>query len=1015
MEGSLEFRILGPLEAWAGRTRIPLHGPRQEIALATLIVDAGRIATFDQLVDAVWDRPPPTARRQVQDLVTRLRRRLVAHGGPEDVITTHRLGYVLRVEPGTLDAERFEHLVRTGRQGAAANPAGSVAALQAALALCRGPTLAGIDSRTLRPAIARWEETRLAVREELLALELALGGHHALVGELAALVAEHPARERPLELLMLALHRAGRSPEALAAYRRFRQLLAHGEGLDPGPALQDLHRAILRADPVLDLEAAADPGMAASPARPPNQLPATIVDFVGRDKELQQLQALLTERAAGPGACVIVSVSGMAGVGKTALAVRAGQELHGQFPGGCLYADLGGDAPADPLAVLGSFLRAYGIASQTLPDGLDERAALYRSVVAGRRVLVVLDDAAAERQVRPLLPGGDAAVLATSRHPLAGLAGVRLMPLETLPVPDGLALLAKVAGRERLAGTQRPAGTERSAGGDRDAVPARAAERLVALCGNLPLAIRVAGVRLAVQHSLTAEALAAQLDDERSRLDELSIADLDVRASIELSCRRLPPSHARLFGLLCLLPLDSYPAWLADALLDAAPAMARRRLEGLREAQLASPAGPQRYRLHDLIRLHGSERIRAAEPRAARRAAVERAYRALLDRVREANQRLPCRPIPVSAPGAPVPEPVPDPVAWFEIERDNVLRAIEHAARLGRLDLAVRLALSMVNFWMLRGYVDDWDRAYRVVLAAGAGQKLADPEEAALRLGYGTLLRYRDRNSEALPHLRRAYRRYRSCGDNQGAAAAATSWSVAANLLGRTRVADAALIAALRLFDALPAPTPASGYALLARHFDASPQGMAAVERALEIFTTLNERWGEAEAHTTLGARLSDLGRPDDAATHLRRSAAIYRSLGDRLNQTEAELYLARVHLRAGATEQAEPLVDRALHTSRALHHSWGEATSMRLLGQLRLDRGRFLQARSYLEQSVAILRDTGQQRPLALALNLLARAAQGGGDRATALASGREAYEIFSRLGRPEAEDLATWLSTHG
>jgi DNA-binding SARP family transcriptional activator/tetratricopeptide (TPR) repeat protein len=943
MEGSLEFRILGPLEAWAGRTRIPLHGPRQEIVLATLIVDAGRTVTFDQLVDAVWDRPPPTARRQVQDLVTRLRRTLVAHGGPEDSITTHRPGYVLRVEPGTLDAERFEHLVRTGRQGAAADPDGSVAALRAALALCRGPTLAGITSRALRPAVARWEETRLAVREELLALELALGGHHALVGELAALVAEHPDRERPLELLMLSLHRAGRSPEALAAYRRFRQHLAHGEGLDPGPALQDLHRAILRADPVLDLDAAADPGEAASPARPPNQLPATIVDFVGRDKELQQLRALLTERAAGPGACVIVSVSGMAGVGKTALAVRAGQDLYGQFPGGCLYADLGGDAPADPLAVLGSFLRAYGIASQTLPDGLDERAALYRSVVAGRRVLVVLDDAAAERQVRPLLPGGDAAVLVTSRHPLAGLAGVRLMPLETLPVPDGLALLAKVAGRERLAGTQR------SAGGERSAVPARAAERLVALCGNLPLAIRVAGVRLAVQDSLTAQALAAQLEDERRRLDELSIADLDVRASIELSCRRLPPGLARLFGLLCLLPLDSYAAWLADALLDAAPATARPRLEELREAQLSSPAGPERYRLHDLIRLHGSERIRAAEPRAARRAAVERAYGALLDRVRAANQRLPCRPIPVSAPGAPVPEPVPDPVAWFEIERDNVLRAIEHSARLGRLDLAGRLASSMVNFWMLRGYVDDWDRAYRVVLDAGAIQELAAPDEAALRLGYGTLLRYRDRNREALPHLRRAYRRYRSCDDNQGAAVAATSWSIAANLLGRTRIADAALTVALRLFDAIATPTPGAGYALLARHFDASEQGLAAIEQALKIFTVLDERWGEAEAHTTLGARLSDLGRPDEAASHLRRSAAIYRSLGDRLNQTEAELYLARVHLRAGATEQANHLVDGALRTSRALHHSRGEATALRLLGQLCLARGRVLQARSYL------------------------------------------------------------------
>src|SRR5215467_4960590 len=613
MPAPLAFHVLGPLQVTRAGAPVTLGGPRERVLLAALLVEHGRVVSVDGLAQALWgDHPPATARHQVAIGVSRLRKALAAAGAGRDVIATCAPGYL--VAGGWLDARCFEERARQARDALAAGDREEAARLlRAALSLWRGPALNGIDRPFAEIEAARLEERRLMVTEEHVGLELDLGRHEELVGELFALVRAHPLRERLRGLLMLALHRAGRRAEALTVYQDGRRQLVETLGVEPGPQLRAMHQALLRDEPAWDGDRpprrAGDPAAGGDQAGHippvPAQLPPDVRGFTGRRAELDALDELAAiPQAAANGAgerpLPIGIVAGVAGVGKTGLALHWGHRAMHRFPDGQLYADLRGyDAHREPLppgAALDGFLRALGVPGEQIPGGLDERAALFRSALHGRQVLIVLDNARTPEQVRPLLPGSSSClVLVSSRDRLDDLVaceGARLYALGVLHLGEASDLLGRMAGDRRID-------------------PATAG-RIAVLCDRLPLALRIAAARLAIHPDGAAADLADRLADEQRRLAELSQAHRGVRASFALSYRELPARAATLFRLLGLLDAADFAAWAAAALLDAATREAEDLLDQLVQAGLLEVAGRDgagqvRYRLHDLMRLYARE------------------------------------------------------------------------------------------------------------------------------------------------------------------------------------------------------------------------------------------------------------------------------------------------------------------------------------------------------------------------------------------------------------------------
>ncbi|MFE7531843.1 BTAD domain-containing putative transcriptional regulator [Kitasatospora sp. NPDC057542] len=625
----MEFRILGSLEVWTGDgRRVPSEGSRQERLLAALLLNAGSSVPVARLVDAVWDeRPPATATRQVRNLAGLLRRRF-AEADPDapPVLLTDGRGYRITLTGHRLDARDFTDRLALARgEAAAGRTPDAVDGLRAALALWRGPALDGLAADTDVPGAVALDELRLTAWEECLDLELALGRHRAAVPELTALVADQPLRERFTGQLMRALHGSGRTPEGLAAYRRFAERLADELGLDPGPGLRALHLELLATEPVpaaspraeeAPTPAAVPPAQAPPP--PPAQLPPALATFVGRSTELRVLDSLLTAPAppeTGPAAAVC-AVSGPAGVGKTTLAVDWAHRVRDRFPDGQLYADLHGyslDAPLAPHTVLARFLRALGVPRDRIPTAPDEAAALYRSLLAERRLLVVLDNARDAEQVRPLLPGTpDCRTVVTSRTRLDGLAvrnGARPLVLDVLPARQALELLARIIGEHRTRAEPR------------------AAAELTAACGRLPLALAVTASRLAACPDRSLTDHAAELLDAETRLSALQIEGDDtsaVRAAFDLSYRSLPAEARALLRLLTLVPAVGIGSDAAAALAGAPAAAVRPVLDRLAAAHLLTLEERDRYRLNDLLRLYAAERCSVETSAAERRSALER-------------------------------------------------------------------------------------------------------------------------------------------------------------------------------------------------------------------------------------------------------------------------------------------------------------------------------------------------------------------------------------------------------
>jgi DNA-binding SARP family transcriptional activator len=632
----MEFRILGPFEARRDGRCLSL-APRQQGLLAALLLRANQVLSADQLIDQLWGASPPTAARNALHSHIRRLRRMLEPFGDDTQLLSYRPGYVLKVGSHRLDLHAFEELVARGREARMGGDLErTVACLGAALALWRGPALAGIAAEGLRRVdVPRLEEWRLTVLEERIHAELVLGHHGELIGDLTALTAEYPFRERLHQQLMLALYRTGRQAEALTDYRKLREVLVEQLGIEPSPNLQQLQRAILVNDPALTSPAreppAASPPAQRPPTRalepggrslpvvlaPPRQLPPDIVPFTGRSIELQALSALL-HQPENKNVVPIAAIHGAPGVGKSALAIHFAHQVRARFPHGQLYVDLHGANPdlnaLEPDEVLGRFLRALGISGMDVPAQVEEQAALLRSLLTAKRVLVVLDNAHSASQVSPLLPASPGtAVLVTSRQCLVDLDGAAHLQLEVLAPGESVALLARLSGASRV-----------------DAEP-QAAAAIVKLCGYLPLAVRIAGVRLAARPSWPLSVLAARLVDEHHRLDELEAASLAARASFEPTYRHLDAnprpgrfSDAHAFRLLALLEGRDFGVPVVTALLDQPHDVAAAALERLVDAHLLENPVPGCYRFHDLLRLFARERCAAEEPEGDRTEAVAR-------------------------------------------------------------------------------------------------------------------------------------------------------------------------------------------------------------------------------------------------------------------------------------------------------------------------------------------------------------------------------------------------------
>jgi DNA-binding SARP family transcriptional activator len=748
----MRYGVLGPLGLWRDGQWCAIEATKWRTLLALLLSAHGQMISADRLLDELWgEERPPTAAKVLQGYVSRLRR-LVGENSLVTRKSGYRAdGYQLLVQPGDVDADRFTELAEQGRRALEHGEATTaIDHLREALNLWRGPAFADVPPTPILTAeLTSLEERHLAAGECYADALMACGCHEQALAALAPIAVDNPLREGAHGRLMLALYRCGRQADALAAYRHLRRTLIGELGIDPSSPVQRLHERILAADPQL-----LAPG--ASPV--PRQLPHSSITFTGRAPEIAALGGLLG--GGGHGTVVIAAIDGTGGIGKSALAIHVANRLAARFPDGQLYVDLHGATtgvtPLDPGKALGWFLRSLGVDQAGTPQDAEEASARFRTTMAGRRVLVVLDNAATADQVRPLLPGGTGcAVLITSRRALTTLEGATHLHLGALPDDQAIELLERLAGRDRIAG-------------ERDAAVA-----LVGLCGGLPLALRITGARLAARPGLPLCAFAAHLADERTRLDELQIGDLAVRASFQVSYEALKSSDehaARAFRLLGVLDGPDAGVPVVAAGLAEPAAVAEATLERLVDARLVQPLTPGRYGLHDLLRLFARDQARAEDTDAERRAALERAVRYYLGTAQHAMLVLqPLVKGPCHRGGgarAAGPRSRGEARAWLETERVNLVAAVVQTAEEPEPLLSLGMSLSQVMYEFLHSRASYHDIRATQRVAMDAARRLGDrdSESWSLERLAGALVRLREYD-EACECLSAAAKISRALGD----------------------------------------------------------------------------------------------------------------------------------------------------------------------------------------------------------------------------------------------------------
>ncbi|SER24627.1 DNA-binding transcriptional activator of the SARP family [Lentzea xinjiangensis] len=854
MDG-VRFGVLGPLLVTHGQrvVRVPAGQPRQVLVL--LLLHAGRTVGVDHLMSVLWDGDPPaSARKAVQVHVSQLRRAL--RDLPGVSLGWSRQGYRLDIPDRSLDLQLFRE---------AEDP-------DEALSHWRGPALAELTTDTR--LASELEEERLAAVERRADKAIKEGRYHEVIGELTRHVAEHPTRERLRGALMMALHRGGRQADALRTYDEGRRRLAEELGLDPGQELRDLHAAILRGD---------------VPAVP-RELPKAPEPFVGRRAEIE-----LITTSADP----VIAVHGPGGQGKSALATAAAHAVAERFPDGQLYADLHGATPGrsplSPAEVVRRFLRALGTPPLAVPADVSEAAALYRSTLARRKVLVLLDNAVDAAQVAPLLPGQPGSVvLITSRRMLATL-GARHVRLGPLPEDDALLLL-----------------------GDDSA----AAKQIARACDHLPLALTIAAARLRARPDWTTATLARRLADRRHRLDELHFDDLGVRSSFQIGFEGLAERSTRAFTLLCCLNVPTVSERTARALLGQDDV--DRVLDPLVDAKLVEPCGAQRYRVHDLLRLFGAERVGDEKHEALARALTHyretlaaalgqlrpHAYGALTDLAAQQH--------------------IDEPLRWLTDEAENLLAAARSTMAEPELaHHALAIAHMLYPHLFKQDRVADLvelgrvaDRAARTVGTSAAVQTALLVQSAANRR-IGSFETARAQLEEVLEAR---------ADDPFGQGRALVGIGTIHRELGELELAESALVAALKLTTehgpAGAQRVPLSALAQVHQVAGRYGQALDAAVESLAHARAHRDTAGTAYALASQGQALFRLGRLDEAEEALTECIGLCRVTGEHNDEWQALLCRAEVRLAAGRTAQAVEDAERCLEITGARGDRYGEGVA---------------------------------------------------------------------------------------
>ncbi|GAA3452831.1 AfsR/SARP family transcriptional regulator [Dactylosporangium matsuzakiense] len=938
----MQFRLLGAVEADIAGRPIKLGWRQERCLLALLLLENGHPIHNERLAELIWEgEPPPDPRAALQVVVARLRGHLNAAdaAGHGVRLVTKGDSYALEAAPEQVDLARFKMLVARART--TEHPDRAAAFLRTALRLWRGPALADVAGPWLRRRVADpLDELRLAATEELMDVELAAGRHHERIAELTQLVAEHPLRERLRGQLMTALHREGRRVAALDSYDQLRRTLRDSFGLEPGAQLRELHARILRADthppaavaaaaaraPVAPVAVPQPPMMTAARPPTPAELPADVAGFVGRTEELSRLDAMLPQSADGAGPVVVTAIAGTAGVGKTALAVHWAHRVAARFPDGQLYVNLHGyatcDRPVPAIEALGGLLRSLGVREDRVPDDLGSASALYRSMLAGRRVLLFLDNARSVEQVRPLLPAGQGClVVITSRDRLTGLVahdGARRITLDILPQAQARALLRDMLGADRIAAEPE------------------ATDELAAACAFLPLALRISAADL-INHPL--RSIAVHVAQMRGA-DPLAALTVDgeraVHNALELSYRTVTAEAQRLFRLLGLVPGDDFTAAAAAALAGVTGAEAAALLDRLAAAHLVVEAAPERFTFHDLLRSYARTRTGADDPAPERAAAARRLYDWYFATLDAAAGQL--YPQLVRLPSAGVAAVAPfcgtaQALAWLEAERRNLVQLVRHAAADYYPEMAWRLADGMRGFLSQSGRLFDWFAVCRAGLAtAEAGGDVNG--QAAMLIGLASANQWVCRHDETVAALLGAIRLAEAGGWLEGTACARNNLGIVYDDLGRPDEAleqhnRATALAREHGSTRLLVPFLDS----LGHHHYVSGQLTAAQEcfdECLRMAETLQPSTRTtAYLLESLAGTYRALGRLRDAADTADRALALCRDVGNRLQETTILSLLAMIHAELGERECALDLAAQAVATARCLEGSYGTARAL--------------------------------------------------------------------------------------
>ncbi|GGZ36656.1 regulatory protein AfsR [Streptomyces inusitatus] len=971
------FTLLGTVRGWRGTEELSLAGPQQRTALAMLLLAGGQPVTTEELVDGLWGAGSPKAgTTTVRTYVSRIRTLLEPghrrNGGPTLLVSVGS-SYALELPDGSLDVTLAEREATAAEARRADDPRGAQILLNRAVSRWRGAPLASLAGPFAEAWRERLAQRRLSLLEARVELDLELGDARAAVTDLTAAVAGHPLRESLRLPLMRALYQCGRQAEALDVFRDVRTVLARELGIDPDPRLSELYGRILRSDPALlpgRAERAAGPTpvaaqvpvpapapapAAAVPA--PAQLPADMADFTGRERIVAALTASLSAPA-GP-AVPVFAISGMGGSGKTALAVHVAHRLRPRFPGGQLFVDLAGvtDRPAEPHMVLGHLLRSLGVPEAGVPEDLEARAALYRTMLAEQKMLVVLDNAAGMEQIRHLLPGyPSCAVIVTSRVRLTAMPA-HTVELDPFHPEEALELLASVIGRRRVLAEPE------------------AARKLVAACGHLPLAVRVIACRVVARPGSTVADCLRRLSDERRGLDQLRAGDLDVQACFQLGYDQLAPALARAFRLLALPEAETVSLPFAAALLGAEEFDAEQLLDELVQAGLLQSPQLGRYRYHDLVRLFA--RRRCAETDAEERVAeaLTRLLDFLLGTVRNAYRLVRPGHLIASlleggrAPGVAFAD-ARSAHDWFDVERDGVLCVLLQAvlrtpALVGRAS-DVLLGLDPL---LERAYA--WSDIVHVggAVVSGAERAGLPRAEAAARYMLGGALWQLGRPVEGADHIERAG--------------------------GLCRDHDHPLVLAEVMMLR----------ALISAALDGGHNGVTVglLREALDFQRAIGNPSGEANTLGSLAFAQNVVGDPAAAIRTCAEGLALYRELGDPMGEAQILIHRGSALGLSGETAASAECYARSLELSRELGLRFLEAGTLHRIAETRLSAADASSAVAAAEEARALSHDLGMFRIEARALATLGRALAALGRRESAVARLRESVAVYRRLGLAE------------